>query len=249
MGKEASKRRCRLISNRFLLTFRPNSHTGDFIEPNEDNLKKWDVDEVNLTPPFISVSRQDLMPRGELRGRLGIPSHATVALISLGAGIINEIGDLRNYIAENIAQRGIYVVIADSMLNPTKKDTMTSISESSRNFQSWRIETVLILALFLGVTTVFTNQFLKLPSLIIPNYQTGTDDQIKRAIGASSGGSMIMVQGDDLDLLELALDRISDSEVRAEMIQTIGEGGNIIDGSLPGKVPTQFRCLEPNEIS
>lgn len=205
---------------------------GDFIEPNEDNLKKWDIDEVNLTPPFISVSRQDLMPRGELRGRLGIPSHATVALISLGAGLINEIGDLRNYIAENIAQRGIYVVIADSMLNPTKERYDDEYIRIIKEFPIMAYRNCFDFGVISGgYNSIHESIFLKLPSLIIPNYQTGTDDQIKRAIGASSGGSMIMVQGEDLDLLELALDRISDSEVRAEMIQTMGEAGNIIDGS------------------
>ena len=78
---------------------------GDLIEPDMEELAKWPVEEINLTAPLLSVSREDLYPRGSLRRKLGIPEDATAALVSLGAGEINDIENMRKYVIEGLVER------------------------------------------------------------------------------------------------------------------------------------------------
>ena len=94
---------------------------GDLIEANMEEMAKLPVEEIVMTPPMLSVSRSDLNERGNLRSKLGIPPEASVALVSLGAGEINNISNLRDYVIAGLVERGIFVIVADSMLKPMKK--------------------------------------------------------------------------------------------------------------------------------
>ena len=53
--------------------------------------------------------------------KLGIPEDATAALVSLGAGEINDIENMRKYVIDGLVERGVYVIVADSMLKPMMK--------------------------------------------------------------------------------------------------------------------------------
>ena len=195
---------------------------GDLIEPNMEELAKWPVDEINLTPPLLSVSRKDLHQRGGLRSKLGIPGEAPVCLVSLGAGEINDITNLREFVVHGLSKRGIYVIIADSMLNPMKVNYHDEKVRVVQSFPIMRSRNCLDFAVIAGgYNSVNECLLLRLPSIIIPNSKTSRDDQPGRAARASETGGAIVVEEANTDIIELALDRICDSDVRSEMAQRL----------------------------
>ncbi len=205
---------------------------GDYMEPDTRKFSSWNVDEINLAPPLISVSRKDLLPGEELRFRLGIPNDGVVALVSLGAGVINEIGDVRRFVTDAITSRGVYAVIADSLLNPGVDFLEDSRVRVIREFPIMVYRKSFDFAVIAGgYNSIHESVFLKLPSLIIPNHSTGSDDQKNRAIFASKNGGFIVIDEDDYEMLDLAIERICDESVRDQMIQSMTKGERIIDGS------------------
>jgi UDP:flavonoid glycosyltransferase YjiC (YdhE family) len=195
---------------------------GDIIEPNMEELAKWPVEEINLTSPLLSVSRNDLHPRGELRASLGIPNESTVCLVSLGAGDINDISNLRDFVVEGLIERGVFVIIADSMLKPMKERYEDEKIRVVQRFPLMRSRNCLDFAIIAGgYNSVNECLLLRLPSVIIPNFQTSRDDQPGRATRAAETGGAIVVEDVDRGLIQLALDRICDSDVRSEMAQRL----------------------------
>jgi len=198
---------------------------GDLIEPNMEELAKWPVEEINLTSPLLSVSRSDLHPRGDLRASLGIPNDATACLVSLGAGEINDIRNLRDYVVEGLIERGVFVIIADSMLKPMKARYEDEKVRVVQRFPLMRNRNCLDFAIIAGgYNSVNECMLLRLPSVIIPNTQTSRDDQPGRADRAAETGGAIVVEDVDTGLIQLSLDRICDSNVRSEMAQRLVMG-------------------------
>ena len=197
---------------------------GDMMEPDMEELAKWPVEEINLTSPILSVPRNDLHPRGLLRGKLGIPDNATLALVSLGAGEINDIGNLRRFVTEYLVEKGVYVVIADSMLKPMSDSSFVS-NEKIRIVQSFpimRSRNCFDFAIIAGgYNSVNECILLRLPSVIIPNYETQRDDQPMRAMKAAERGGAILVEEPDRGIISLALDRINDPGVRSQMAERL----------------------------
>ncbi len=198
---------------------------GDLIDPDMEELAKWPVEEINLISPLLSVSRADLYPRGVLRSKLGVPLDATVCLVSLGAGEINDIRNLREFVLDGLLERGVYPIIADSMLKPMKKTYNDDRIRVVQSFPIMRNRNCLDFAIIAGgYNSVNECLLLRLPSVIIPNNQTSRDDQPGRASRAAEKGGSIVVERADKEIIDLALDRICDSEVRSEMAQRLISG-------------------------
>lgn len=195
---------------------------GDLIDANMEEMAKLPVEEIVMTPPMLSVSRSDLNERGNLRSKLGIPPEASVALVSLGAGEINNISNLRDYVIAGLVERGIFVIVADSMLKPMKKRYDHEKIRVVQNFPIMRNRSCFDFAIIAGgYNSVNECILLRLPAVIIPNYETSRDDQPGRAEKASETGGAIMVERADKGIIGLALDRICDEDVRAEMAQRL----------------------------
>ena len=191
---------------------------GDLIEPDMEELAKWPVEEISLTSPILSVSRSDLLPRGSLRSRLGIPHDALVCLVSLGAGEINDISNLREFVIKGLTERGIYAVIADSMLKPMTSEYENEKVRVIQKFPIMQYRNCFDFSIIAGgYNSVNECLYLRLPSIIVPNFATSRDDQPGRAMRASDIGGCIVVEKPYQDLIDLALSRICDSEIRSEM--------------------------------
>ena len=205
---------------------------GDFIDIEEGLISNWDVPEVSITPPLISVSRSDLSPRGALRRRIGIPQDSEVCLLSLGAGVVNDVSNIRRFVVDFLTERGIYVIVAESMLNPTRETFDNNLVRLVEEFPIMRFRNCFDFAVIAaGYNSIHESILLKLPALVIPNASTGSDDQESRAYSAAEKGGFIVVDNNDIEMLDLALDRISDSSVRDQMIESLGSNQKLINGS------------------
>ncbi len=193
---------------------------GDIIDQDMDELKEWPIDEIVLCPPLLSISRSDLAPRGELRARLGIPQEETVALVSLGAGEINNIRDLTDRVVNGLATRGVFVILADSMLNPIEKRYERENVRVIQNFPIMKYRHCFDFAVIAGgYNSVNESILLSLPVIIFPNHQTSRDDQPGRSEKAAEIGGAIVIDNIDQRMIELSLDRICEEGVRLEMIR------------------------------
>ena len=196
----------------------------DLIEQEIEEINEWPIDEVILSPPLLSVSAEDLSPPGELRSRLGVPEDGVVALVSLGAGKINNIRVTMDQVVNGLAKRGIYVIIADSMLNPIDKRFENPMVRVVQDFPIMRHRSCFDFAVIAGgYNSVNESILLELPTVIIPNKETSRDDQEERGSRSAEMGYSIVVEESDERMIELALDRICDEIVRGEMIDNFKE--------------------------
>jgi len=211
---------------------------GDLIEPDMEELSRWPVNEINLCPPIVSTLRNELYPRGSLRNKLGIPYDEKVALVSLGAGEINEIENLREYVTNYLNDKGIYVVIADSMLKPSKNMHKNILCRSIKEFPIMRYRNCFDFAVIAaGYNSIHEMMLLRIPSVIIPNDNTQRDDQVNRAKNATFGGRGIIIEILEKDIVNLALDRICDEKVRNKISEklisnNLEEGGKVLAEKL-----------------
>ena len=72
-----------------------------------------------------------------------------------------------------------------------------------------------------GYNSVNECILLRLPTVIFPNFETQRDDQPGRAKRASEIGGSIVVENIDKSMIEVAMDRICDEDVRSEMAQRL----------------------------
>ena len=150
---------------------------------------------------------------------------ATVCLVSLGAGEINDIRNMRDFVLEGLLERGVYPIIADSMLKPMKKTYNDDRIRTVQIFPIMRYRNCLDFAIIAGgYNSVNESLLLRLPTVIIPNYHTSRDDQPGRAAAAADKGGSILVERADKEIIDLALDRICDSDVRTEMARRLISG-------------------------
>jgi len=211
---------------------------GDLIEPDMEELARWPVEEITLCPPIISTLRSELYPRGFLRDKLGIPKEAKVALVSLGAGEINDIDDLREYVTNYLTEKGIYVIVADSMLRPIQNKFNNILVRSVKEFPIMRYRNCFDFSIMAaGYNSIHEMMLLRLPSVVIPNDNTQRDDQVKRAKNATFGGRGIIIELLEKEVINLGLDRISDEKVRKKISEKLmsnqsEEGGETLAKKL-----------------
>ena len=123
---------------------------------------------------------------------------------------------------QSLTDRGVYVIIADSMLKPMRKKYQNELIRVVQIFPIMRNRSCFDFAIIAGgYNSVNECILLRLPAVIIPNYETSRDDQPGRAGKASETGGAIMVERADKGIIGLALDRICDEDVRAEMAQRL----------------------------
>ena len=209
------------LSN-FFLEFDKIVIPGDLIEVDMDEVSSLPIPEVVLTPPLLSISRGDLHKKGQLRRKMGIPVDATTALVSLGAGEINEIEDLMDSFVSGLTSRGVFVILADSMLKPSRKGYEEKMVRMIQNFPIMRYRECFDFAVIAGgYNSVNECIMLGLPSVIIPNTETSRDDQALRGQKAAETGGAILIEKVEKRIIDFALDRICDPDVRLEMSHSL----------------------------
>lgn len=138
--------------------------------------------------PVTLVDRQDVSPRQEARSALGLPTHGQLALVSLGAGNIN---DTTSDIAAAIGQlsaRGVGAcvtspAIADSAIAHASDVHVVSHFPLSEHFSAFDCAVAAA-----GYNSFHESLRLGLPTLFVPNTGTALDDQAARARHAAESG-------------------------------------------------------------
>jgi spore coat polysaccharide biosynthesis predicted glycosyltransferase SpsG len=197
---------------------------GDFLPVNSEEMSKWPINEINVGQPIVS----SIKTNGNLKQRLGIPENSIVGLVMLGAGVINDVGGLLNQVVKRLLKNGSFVIVGDSMLNPSnfnfKHQNIRFISEYPIMQHRSSFDYAVIAG---GYNSVHEVVKYRLPAVIIPNEKTKKDDQIARAEAVSQMGLALTAKSNNPRNIELALERIMVKEVREQVINKIVAYGMI----------------------
>jgi UDP:flavonoid glycosyltransferase YjiC (YdhE family) len=198
----------------------------DFIIHPKDSVDESHDDEIEFKPsiirsdPIIFLDEMELRPRNDLRDRLGIPHNAIVVYLQLGAGQINDIESDINTCLKILEQfEDAYVVLGESLIGsriPSIGGRVRIISEYPNSLDFKAFDFTIMAA---GYNSYHEAIRFSLPTLCIPNMNTGMDDQLARAEVAEKAGAMIVLREVTEDKVAVAIERLMDSEVRRTMMK------------------------------
>lgn len=206
-------------------TTRPLSWAPEFdavIEPGElaaeyDAGPTTALSDAVKIAPITLLSESDLLSRQEARRQLGYGQDDRVALITLGAGNINDIGSLQETILSWFATHA-----------PEWRVVMTkppiAYGDSLHGVETLQVYPLAqyTKAFDFAVSAAGYNAFHEwtrgaLPTIWIPNDATRTDDQVARARWAADQGVGMNVPDDRPELLESALAQMTNTSSLTDM--------------------------------
>lgn len=139
--------------------------------------------------PITLIDNEEMLERNVVRSRLGLPLDSEVTYVQLGAGKINQIdSDIRIVVETLLKNEKMYVVIGESMLGKRVNINLERI-RIIRDYPN----AIYFKGFDYSVQAGGYNSFhemrrMRLPTLFIPNLNTGMDDQLARCLVAKEEG-------------------------------------------------------------
>ena len=192
---------------------RPGDSTeNDFSDEFDHGLKLKEVG------PMMIYDQSTCEPIMSLRTRLDIPKNSVLAYVQLGAGKINNIDDTLGIVLKTLSKYPqCYVVMAESLIGERLKFGQERL-RLLRDFPNSRWFKDIDFAIMAGGYNSYHEMVeFCIPSIIMPNTNTGRDDQVARINNAMKERAMVMLKKPDKLNIELAIDRIMEDEVRSKM--------------------------------
>ena len=148
---------------------------------------------------MLLIDPEEMWPRDTARRRLGVPHDARVVYVQLGAGRINDIdSDVRRVVDALLAHEDVHVVLGESMLGERLEVDLERV-HLVRDYPN---------ALYLkafdasvqagGYNSFHEMRSVGLPTLFLPNMNTGMDDQLARCKVAEEEGWGMMQSAQSL---------------------------------------------------
>ena len=195
-------------------------HPGDAVE-NELAESEHDVETVH-TPPMSLFDRNEIMSRDKARRRIGLPSDCVAVYVQLGAGRINDINsEVRIVVNAILANEQAHVILGESMLGERLDIDMDRV-HIIRDYPN----AIYLAAFDFSVQAGGYNSFhemrqMRIPTLFLPNMNTGMDDQLARCNVAEAESWGIV----NRDRSEEAIN----SDVESLLAMKVTESGNKIE--------------------
>ncbi len=168
--------------------------------------------------PIVLLDHEEMDTRGTLRKRLGIPIEALVCYVQLGAGKINDINSEISMVLEALSKHeNVYAVVGESMLGDRIATSYPRV-RVLRDYPNFRYFRDFDFAVMAGGYNSFHEAIhASLPTICLPNMQTGRDDQLARSLVADEAGCMVVIREKKKHIIQGAINRIVESEVRDMM--------------------------------
>ena len=174
--------------------------------------------EVSHCEPIVFLDERELLSREDALSRLGIRKNMFVVYIQLGAGNINSIGSIVTQCLDILSQKkNVHVVIGESMIGSRLSIKGDRVQVLRDYPNSWYFNGFDVSIMAGGYNSYHEVVHHKLPSICIPNTQTGMDDQLARANAARSSGAMIVLDNPEPKSLAGAIEQILDPAYRDQM--------------------------------
>ena len=168
--------------------------------------------------PIMLTDFDNMASKGDLRNRLGIPLDSTLCYIQLGAGNINDINSELSWTIKALEKHPeIYIVIGESMLGNRLSSEYKRV-RILRDYPNSRYFSDFDFAILAGGYNSYHEAIgASIPTICYPNMNTGRDDQLSRAMVAENAGCMVVLKNRTENKIQIAIDRISELEVREMM--------------------------------
>ena len=186
-----------------------------------------------IIPPIKVLDPGDAWTREYARSRLSVPHDAKVVYVQLGAGRINDIETIVEHVLENLFKfPDVYVVLGESMLGD-RLDVVHQRLRIIRDYPNALYGKGFDASVQAGgYNSYHEMRTFGIPSLFIPNTETGMDDQVMRCKGAEVEGWGVIYnpERDDfaekfstiMDILPKPLDEPNGAELVGEIIGVLG---------------------------
>lgn len=139
--------------------------------------------------PVTLLNPEELTDRAEARAALGLPSDGPLALINLGAGVINDLSADVGAAVAALRERGVGICLATPPIADAGRTPLTSDVHVVRHFplsRHYRAFDLMIAAA--GYNSFHEALRFGVPALFVPNLATSLDDQQARARQAEAQG-------------------------------------------------------------
>lgn len=170
--------------------------------------------------PILYLDEIELRPKEDLRNRLGIPHDAIVCYLQLGAGEINDIeSDISICLSELEKHDNVYVVLGESMLGgrlPSIGGRVRVLTDYPNSLDFNAFDFTIMAA---GYNSYHEAIRFSVPTISIPNMETGMDDQLARVEVAEEAGAMIVLREVTKRRVQAVVERVLDESVRNSMIK------------------------------
>ena len=163
------------------------SYFDGIIMPGESN--EVEEEGVHVVAPIRAIEPEEAWERSFSRSRLSVPDDGKVVYVQLGAGRINNIEDMVDLVLKALFEHSeVYVVLGESMLG----ERLTFTHERLRVIRDYP-NALYAQAFDASVQAGGYNSYQEMrmfgiPTLFIPNTETGMDDQIARCRVAEEEG-------------------------------------------------------------
>jgi len=162
----------------------------------------WDVevqDGEHIVAPIKAIEAQDAWGRTLARSRLSVPEVAKVVYVQLGAGRINDIENVLQMVLDTLfAHPEVYVVLGESMLGERLAFTherLRIIRDYPNALYAHAFDASVQAG---GYNSYQEMRMFGIPTLFIPNTETGMDDQVVRCrVAEKEGWGLVFVAGED----------------------------------------------------
>lgn len=155
------------------------SYFDGIIMPGENN--KVEEDGVHVVAPIRAIEPEEAWERSFSRSRLSVPDNAKVVYVQLGAGRINNIENIVDLVLKALFEHSeVYVVLGESMLGGRFKITHERL-RVIRDYPNALYAQAFDASVQAGGYNSYQEmRMFGIPTLFIPNTETGMDDQVAR---------------------------------------------------------------------
>lgn len=166
--------------------------------------------ETKMVSPISIIDEETMLSREDVRNRFGIPINSKVFYVQLGAGQINQIdSEIRTVVDTILEDENAYVVLGESLLG----------ERISLNLERLRVIRDYPNAIYFngfdfsvqagGYNSFHEMRIMQIPTLFLPNLETGMDDQLARCMVAESEGWGIVEKNRTKVAIKKALEKLN----------------------------------------
>jgi hypothetical protein len=176
---------------------------------------------VHHIPPICYAGPNGELDRTAACAELGLDAQALNVMVQLGAGTINDLDSTLGSLVGELQRVGARPCLARSVLSAPADDPAEKPAENPAVVRQFPISRYFAAFDFAAIATGY-NSFhealsLGLPSILVPNLATKTDDQDARSRWASEQGLGLRWDGSDEETLRAAVATLVDNEQRASI--------------------------------
>lgn len=166
-------------------------------------------------PPIVLVRPEELLPREEARRQLDLPLDKNLFLVQLGAGVINDISNIKAEVVARVQSLGSDwepVIVRNPLADHGDFPTVRSVQAYPLSVYYNAFDAGAFAA---GYNTVQESIQFGLPGVFLPNLETKTDDQLRRALAVEEAG--LGFSAVTSGQIEDAILRLSEAATRASI--------------------------------